>query len=356
MPDDRDKTAPSAGRLSTDESAELAGQVAALTRSGLPLAPGLRALADEVASTRLTRALREMADRLQAGEPFDQVVQSQGGLFPQHVRGILLAGIRSGQLAEVMEEFVDLHNDRRELNRRVWLSISYPVLLMSIMTALFIFVDQYIAGEFAEIFRDFEVELPAMTQVFVEASWFAAMLLGSGTVLVVVAALLLTRSSLGSPAAVQLLHAVPLIGPLWRWSRLLQFARLMRILIAQGTPVPQALRLTAAGVRDEYLAAACREAADDVEAGMTLSESMKSYRQFPATMIPMIAWGQRTSALPDAFQASAEVFEGNVQTHGALMETVMTPIAFLIVIGFVSMFVLSMFLPLITLIESLSSL
>ena len=40
-------------------------------------------------------------------------------------------------------------------------------------------------------------------------------------------------------------------------------------------------------------------------------------------MIPLIDWGQRTSALPDAFDASAEMFEGNVQTQSGLLETLL---------------------------------
>ena len=76
MSDERDIPSDAKGRLSGKEATTLAGQVAALAKSGLPLEPGLRALADEFGHGRLARVLREMADRLEAGDSLEQVIQS----------------------------------------------------------------------------------------------------------------------------------------------------------------------------------------------------------------------------------------------------------------------------------------
>lgn len=355
MPEDHHPIAEGMGRLSAQQAAELAGQVAALAKSGLPLEPGLRALADELPRGRLAGVLREMAARLQAGASLDEVVCGQGSRLPAHVRGLLLAGVRSGRLAEVMEEFVDLHRAERELGRRVWLSLAYPILLLSMLSVLFLLLDRFIVGEFAKIFADFEAELPAVTEAFLSAGWLGAWGLAGGTALLVLAVVLLTSSPAGPPGVPQLLYMIPLVGPLWRWSRLVQFSKLMGVLLQQGTPLPQALRLTAEGVHDAYLALGCRQVAAEVEAGRTLSESLASRKQFPPTLIPLVNWGQCTSALPEAFRASAEVFDGNLQKQGALMETALLPITFLVVIGFVSLFIIAMLTPLISLIENLSA-
>ena len=68
----------------------------------------------------------------------------------------------------------------------------------------------------------------------------------------------------------------------------------------------------------------------------------------------MIQWGQRSPALPDAFRAAAEMFEGRVRSQGTLLETMLLPIMFLAILIFVGFFVLAMFLPLIALISRLS--
>ena len=53
--------------------------------------------------------------------------------------------------------------------------------------------------------------------------------------------------------------------------------------------LPDALRLTAGGLHDAYLAAGCRQAADEIEAGRPLAESMAARLQFPASLIPLVA-------------------------------------------------------------------
>ncbi len=145
-----------------------------------------------------------------------------------------------------------------------------------------------------------------------------------------------------------------MIGPLLRWSNAAQFARLMGLMLDEQAPLPDALRLTADGLRDADLAWGCRRVADDVEQGRPLFESMATRPQFPESMIPVVEWGQRAPALPDAFRAAAEMFEGRVRSQGSLLEAILLPVMFLWIIGYVGTFVVAMFLPLISLIQHLS--
>jgi type IV pilus assembly protein PilC len=150
------------------------------------------------------------------------------------------------------------------------------------------------------------------------------------------------------------LNRVPMVGPILRWSHLSQFARLMGLLLEQQVSLPDALRVAASGLRDVNLARGCRLAADDVEKGRGLYESLAARRQFPASLIPVVQWGQQAPALPDAFRAAAEMFEGRVRSQGTLLEAMLLPIMFLGVLIFVGFFVVAMFLPLISLITCLS--
>ena len=109
-------------RFTAEESAELAAQVAQLARSGLPLEAGLRALSEELPAGRLTQVLRHVANQLEAGQPIDAALDSQKSRLPAHLRGLIVAGVRTGRLAEVLEEYVDLQRTHREIWRRVWLA------------------------------------------------------------------------------------------------------------------------------------------------------------------------------------------------------------------------------------------
>ena len=44
--------------------------------------------------------------------------------------------MRSGRLADVLEEYVDLQHSQSELRRRVSLALAYPFVLLLLMTAI----------------------------------------------------------------------------------------------------------------------------------------------------------------------------------------------------------------------------
>ncbi len=340
-------------RLTTDEAVELASQVAQMAKVGLPLPEGLEALAQEVPGSRLRHTLRALAKRLRAGATLEQALKSQQSRFPAHIRGLLLAGVRSGQLPEVLEEFVDIRNNDLEMRRRISLSLAYPTVLLGLVAVLFLFLEVMMVGAFREIYDDFEVDLPFITKFTLETIGPGALILAGWAMVLFVAVFLLPRIP-GPAGFCRVLYAIPLVGPLWRFSRLAQCSRLIGVLLSQRIPLPEALRLAAAGVPDAYLAAGCRRVANEVESGRRLSESLTDRSQFPPSMIPLIQWGEQAPALDDSFRAAAEMFEGRVQTHGVFLEAVMVPITFFIIVTIVTTFMLALLLPLIQLITALS--
>jgi type II secretory pathway component PulF len=339
-------------KLSAEEATELAARVAELTKAGLPLGDGLRALADELSGRRLPRVLRNLAQRLDAGDDLVVALESQGRSLPAHLRGLVVAGVQSGRLSEVLEEFVDLQRSQLELRHRVWLTLAYPFILLMFMSLLAI-VSVCLTDSFAKIFHDFGTYLPVMTIVAINSArpmaWLSVGLVG-----LFLAIPLLLWLAPGASWIWPLLYRLPMLGPLLRWNHLAQFARLMGLLLEQKVTLPDALRLSAAGLRDAGLARGCRDVADDVERGRVLGESMAARRQFPASLIPLVQWGQQTPLLADAFRAAAEMFQGRVRSQDTLLSAMLLPVVFLGIITFVGGFVIAMFLPLIAMIQKLS--
>jgi type II secretory pathway component PulF len=340
-------------KLSPEEAADLAARVAELTKAGLPLGAGLRALAEELPGWRLPRVLDALADRLDAGDDLVDALESQGQNLPLHLRGLMVAGVRSGRLAEVLEEFVDMQRSQAELRRRVWLGLAYPFILLVFMAALAMVANLYIVRAFAKIFADFNTSLPWLTEVTIcmagPVMWFAIAIVLLATAIPVILWFAPKTRWLWP-----IVHRLPMLGQLLRWSHLTQYARLMGILLEQKVPLPDALRLSAAGTHDASLAQGSMQVAEDVEKGRVLYESMSEHRQFPSSMIPVIQWGQMAPALPDAFRSAAEMYEGRVRSQRSLLEGILLPIMCLAVVTFVGFFVIAMFLPLISLIDRLS--
>jgi type II secretory pathway component PulF len=341
-------------RLSPEETADLAARVAELSKAGLPLGEGLRGLAAESSSRRLSRVLGSMADDLDAGADLATAIDSQGRRLPPHLRGLILAGLRTGHLAEALEEYVDLQRSHPELGRRLTVALAYPLVLLAVLTLLAVLGNWWIVKSFAAMYKDFNVDLPYLTAFVLfsvgPVTWTLIILMG----VLLTATVLLAWGAHGGwlrPVA----YRVPMIGPILQYSDVSQFARLMGLLLGQEVPLPDALRLSADGLRDPGLARGCREMADEVERGRALDESMAARPRFPASMIPLVQWGQRTPAMAEAFRSAAEMFEGRVRVDDSLIEAVLPPIILMLVTIVVGFCTTGLFLPLIKLIESLSS-
>ena len=157
-------TRPWGGRASRAEAAEFAEHLAGLTRSGLPLPSGLRALGSELPSRRLGRDMTEMADRLERGDALDSAVVGVAGRFPPQLRGLLIAGAHAGKLGDVLGQYARYANLGAALRRRFWAAVGYPLFLVVAVTGLYIFVCLWIVDSFRFILEDFKMEVPPITQ------------------------------------------------------------------------------------------------------------------------------------------------------------------------------------------------
>ncbi len=117
--------------IGVEDSAALAGRIAQITRSQLPLTPGFCALSQELPSRSMRRSLDNLCERLERGEPPETALGGENRLVPGHISGLIGLGIRTGRLGEIMDWF--LHHVRRQidLRRRCRAALIYPVVLLT---------------------------------------------------------------------------------------------------------------------------------------------------------------------------------------------------------------------------------
>lgn len=338
--------------LDGGETQTVVGGLSDVMASGLPLPEGLYALADELGPGRSAGVLRYLAEQIEAGHSPADALRSAGDSLPKHLQGLIEAGMASGQLGGVLEEYVDLQREQNELRRRMWFAVTYPLVLVGLVFALLIGFGLCICPQFRDIFDDFGTSLPPMTiavfWVFDSGLWWVLAAFTAGVVLFLFALL--------GPAPLWMrlcVYEVPIFGPFWRYGRLTSFARLMTLFVEQNTPLPDALRWTAAGLSDRHLIAGCREAAEYVEAGESLADALAASNAFPDSLFPLLKWGGRFGSLSAAFRFIAESVRNRARLQTDLARLAILPAATL-VIGAVAIIVISMFLPLINLIETLS--
>lgn len=344
------------GKLSTQESADFASHIAGLVGAGLALPEGLRALGEELGSGVSRQILFEVADDLEQGRSLEEAVRVRGDRFPPHLAGIVRAAVRSGRMAEVMAEAVRAERIGIDLRRRLWLSLAYPITLLSAFLTLFIFLSVYVLGDFEVMIRDFNYELPEITVALFYVSNFLA---DSGVVLIVamiaisVSFWLIGRGT-GRTWRRRLSGSLPLIGSLGRYMAMAEFSHLLAILLDCEVPLPEALPMAGDGVRDPDLANTCRAVADEISAGRTLTEAAPAFRIFPSGFSRLLGWAEKSGTLPEALRLAGEIFEGRARTQSAIIGIFAFVLTIVLVLFGIKLIAGGMFLPLFQLIRSLS--
>jgi type II secretory pathway component PulF len=342
-------------RLSGPEAAELSRQIAGLAQAGLPLANGLVALGEELPRGRLRRSMYELAATLQSGATLDQAVQIQNKRIPPHLRGLVIAGLRSGRLGDILSRFSEYVGVGTELKRRLWLSLAYPVLTVGMALALFFLVCVILVGQFDVIYRGFNIPLPRLTMVLISIARVVNQVWAP--LLIVIGALfcgwLAARVFLPAPVRRGLAGRLPLVGPVWRSTSIAEFCHLLSLLLESQLPLPEAIRLTGEGVQDSSIDAACQLMARDVESGRSLSDAMAKRTLFPRGLSRLLRWAENDKTLPELLQMAGAMYESRARTHSTLVGAVLNVLCVLLVLSMV-MIVPALFVPLINLISRLS--
>ncbi|HEY2147452.1 MAG TPA: type II secretion system F family protein, partial [Pirellulales bacterium] len=332
-----DSRKPMAGGkpLSADDATELAGRIADLARAGLPLAPGLRAAAAELPRSRVAAALARVAAALDRGESLDQAISAERGGLPKHLEAVIAAGVRTGRLGLVLEEFVQFQQQTDDIRRSVWRAMAYPALLIVMLIAAVMFYLGNVMPLLTRLRNSFEPAAqaqhgPADVNEWVANNW-QWLIIG---MIAIIAILIVARIT--APRFVQrILNRIPIFGPLWRFSGLAEWAKLLRILVTSEVPLPEALKLSSEGIRDRDLADAVNDAAGKVESGSRLSEAVGGQPQFGAIARPFIAWGENHSSLLDSLDAVTTSAIDRFERRADLIKAIGPPAAFLVVTGIV---------------------
>ena len=139
-----------------------------------------------------------------------------------------------------------------------------------------------------------------------------------------------------------------------QWQGFAECARLLRLLLLQQVPLPEALRLTADGVRNVNVAHTTRKLADQVEQGQSLAAGMQADHQIPALMVPLVQTGEESGELPSALSMIYELLEGHIQLRSRLLMVVLPPLVFLFIAIVVIALLAGLLFPMVSLITNLS--
>lgn len=344
-----------AASISADDAILILEEADLASSAGVPLSPGLRAMAAEARPGRFRRTLRDFADRLEAGEPLAAVLESLRPSLSPVMESLLEEGADCGRMDLILHWSVEQGRRRSNLRRQLWTALAYPFFLISIAALILAFFLVAIVPQFNSIFRDFGTELPAMTQVVLWVSrvitdYWVWELFGAG-----VLAALGIAAFIGSDwcSRQRWWGMIPLIGPLFRLVALADFCQFLAILIEIRAPLPKAVRLAGRASGDKWLMASGAELASAIEAGHFSAASASELR-LPQAIGQMLHSISDPDSLAEALYGLAEIYSARAEVNCRFVAVIVEPLVMTMITIGLGTIVVSVFLPLIKLLNDLS--
>jgi type IV pilus assembly protein PilC len=330
-------------------------QFVTLIRAGLPILKGLDLLAERLTDPRLAPHVKAVRDHVRGGMLLSEAFRAEG-VFPKIFVTSVMAGEKSGSLADVIDRYLSYQKLVLAMRKKVLVSLMYPAVLVVLVLLLMVFLITYVVPTFATLYNSMQAQLPKATVLLITVGTMArryVLFLAGG----LIAAILLLRWWSRREAAREhidrMILRIPVAGEIWIKYQVAQLSRILSTLLTGGIPLVQALETAAESLGTPLLQRAVEVAGKSVREGQPLSASLQAQGLFPGLAVDMIEVGESTGALPAMLNSVAEFFEDEVNTRMQAVLSLIEP-AIMIVMGcFVAFVLISLYLPIFSLADTI---
>jgi len=334
-------------------------QLVSITKAGIPLERGLRELASDISSKSMRKLIDAIAGELEAGVSIEEAFEKRQKRFPPLYGRILKAGVETGRLSEMLTSLnrhLELANQTRRI---IFEALSYPAVILALAAVILTTVFLIIIPQFGLILTEMTegAMLPKLTRLFLSmAENVVPFWIGVG--LLVVAILFIVRILSSFPAGRRFKESLFLrafvIGRVYHSSVLSRMAESMAMMVAAGSDMPACLRLASGSTGSEKLVLESEMLATAVEQGANILEAGQLCRMIPRLFLYSIQLGTQRNELQDNLYSLGQMYSEQARCGQARLQAVLLPCMLIVVGGILAMAVLSMFLPMITIITNLS--
>ena len=330
-------------------------QFLTLVRAGLPILKALDLLGDRLTDPKLSKYVKGVRDDVKTGTLLSDAFAKQGVFPPIYITSIL-AGEKSGALAEVIERFIGYQKMAIGVRKKLMLALMYPAVLVCLVFLLVVFMVTYVVPSFAELYKSLSANLPVMTQILITVGTAARDYIVFAAIALVGLAVGIrfwAATEAGADVIERVRVKTPILGEIWVKYQAAQLARVLSTLLIGGIPLLQAMETAAESMGSRLMKQALNTARRLVKEGRPLSSSLAQAGIMPPLAIDMIEVGESTGALPQMLSSVAEFFEEDVSTRMSAALTLVEPAIMLFMGGFVAFVLISLYLPIFSLADAL---
>ncbi|HEY2646908.1 MAG TPA: type II secretion system F family protein [Candidatus Acidoferrales bacterium] len=346
------------GGVDSKDLAVFTRQFSVMIDAGLPLVQCLEILAGQQENKMFQKVLTGTRAAVEGGSTLSAAMRTYDKVFDALYVNLVEAGETGGILDTILQRLSTYIEKSVKLKRAVQSAMVYPIAVLSVAAAVIILLLWKVVPIFGTLFLGLGVDLPLPTRIVIGLSNFVGSIFGLLIGMAVVGAIfglkVWYKTPVGRMAIDRIILKLPLLGLLMRKIAVARFTRTLGTLISSGVPILESLEITARTAGNAVIEASLMEVRKALEGGRNLSEPLKETNVFPGMVTQMIGVGEQTGAMDAMLQKIADFYEDEVDAAVKDLLSAMEPLMIVILGLVVGGIVISMYLPLFSLIGQLS--
>jgi type IV pilus assembly protein PilC len=344
-------------KVKTKDIAIFFRQFSVMIDAGLPLVQCLEILAANQESPAFQKALTSVRTTVEGGATLANAMRQHPKIFDDLTTNMIEAGETGGILDLILQRLALYVEKAVKLKSAVKSALIYPVSVISLAVLIVAALLKWVVPIFANLFAGLGVALPLPTRIvmglshFVGQFWWFFIVGGIGLVFGIKQ---VRKDPRGRYWMDYMMLKLPVVGLLLRKIAVARFTRTLGTLITSGVPILEGLSITARTSGNAVLEEALMKVRKAIEEGRTIVDPLRECGVFPSMVTQMIGVGEATGAMDNMLQKIADFYEDDVDTATKDMLAMLEPIIIGILGVAVGGIVISLYLPLFSMIAKLA--
>jgi type IV pilus assembly protein PilC len=341
-------------KVKLKELAVYSRQLSVLIDAELPLMQSLNILSEQTKNKYFKRVINTVREDVEAGSTLNQAKRKFPKAFDDLYCNLIASGEQSGSLDIMLRRLAEFIEKVVKLRSKVKQALIYPIAIVSFAVCVTIFLLWKVIPVFATIFTELGVELPLLTSIIINLSRFVSkyiIFIVLGIIALVVGFRYLRKTQQGRWVTDRWILRIPLFGELMRKVSISRVTRTLSTLVSGGVPMLESLRITSSTAGNMILEKGVMDARRMVAEGKSLTESFTETGLFPFMLTQMVSVGEATGTLDEMLTKLADFYDDEVDASVSALLSVMEPVLLICVGGLVGSLIISMYLPIFSLMQ-----
>ncbi|WP_233348192.1 type II secretion system F family protein [Luteimonas sp. MC1572] len=336
-------------KITAKEIAVFSRQLATMIKSGVPVVQALEIIGNGHKNERMKVMVNTVRLDIEGGSSIYESMSKHPVQFDELYRNLVKAGETAGVLETVLDTIATYKENTESLKGKIKKALFYPATVIAVAILVSAVLLVFVVPQFQATFKSFGADLPAFTQLIINASDFMIAWWWLILAIIVGGGCFFMYSYRRSPPLQHLMDRlvlkIPVIGQILHNAAVARFARTLATTFRAGVPLVEALDIVAGATGNQVYEKAVHEIKDDVSVGYQLNMAMKQVNIFPHMVVQMTAIGEEAGALDTMLFKVAEFFEEEVNNSVDALSSLLEPMIMVIIGGVVGSMVIGMYLP-----------